>query len=314
LFCNGNLSGTSYAEKCLLSQRNNQLHRESHMMKKAVLGSALATVVTTPTAALAQATSPHSLTANVAITSDYRFRGISQTFGEGFFKPGPAIQGGIDYSHASGLYIGNWNSNVSGNQFPNGASIEMDFYGGWKKTWGDVGLDIGTIYYFYPSSEFSATTVIGTPTTEKPNHWEIYVGGSWKWLSAKYFYSLTNYFGASEDVVVSVVGCNPTTICVPLGRNGDTQGTQYLTGSFNHEILPKLTLGASLGYTWVANYSALDYLDYKVGVTYDWNSWMLGANFIGTNADEKYWYAVNGQGKVRETGKPGLVLSVGRTF
>jgi uncharacterized protein (TIGR02001 family) len=280
-------------------------------MKKALLASALATVVTIPTAALAQATSPHSLTANVAITSDYRFRGISQTFGEGFFKPGPAIQGGIDYSHASGLYIGNWNSNVSGNQFPNGAGIEMDFYGGWKKTWGDVGLDIGTIYYFYPGAKFPA----GFGTFEQPENWELYVGGSWKWFSAKYFYSLTDYFGLTQNVIQNFVGCNPNQLgCVPLPPNGGTQGTSYLTGSFNYEVLPKLTLNVSAGYTWVRHYDQLDYFDYKVGATYDWNSWMLGAYIIGTDADERYFFAVNGEGKVREVGKPGLVLSVGRTF
>src|SRR5690349_701525 len=58
-------------------------------------------------AAPAEAKSPHTFTGNMTIISDYRFRGISQTFGK------PAIQGGIDYSHASGFYLGNWNSNVS---------------------------------------------------------------------------------------------------------------------------------------------------------------------------------------------------------
>ena len=89
----------------------------------------------------------------MTIATDYRFRGISQTFGEGFFAPGPAIQGGIDYSHSSGFYLGNWNSNISGNQYPNGSSIEMDFYGGWKGTWDDFGLDVGTIYYVLPGRD-----------------------------------------------------------------------------------------------------------------------------------------------------------------
>src|SRR3990172_5333758 len=77
------------------------------------------------------AQSPHSLSGNAGLFSSYRFRGIDQTFGK------PAIQGGIDYSHASGLYLGNWNSNVSeGAGFP-AANLEMDFYGGWKKSFGD---------------------------------------------------------------------------------------------------------------------------------------------------------------------------------
>ena len=67
----------------------------------------------------------HSFTANVSLVSDYRFRGVSQTFKQ------PAIQGGFDYVHSSGFYVGNWNSNVSGNSFTDG-SIEMDLYGGYK--------------------------------------------------------------------------------------------------------------------------------------------------------------------------------------
>lgn len=288
-------------------------------MKKLLLGSTLAAALAAPAAAFAQAPAPtpeHTLTGNMTIATDYRFRGISQTFGEGFFTIGPAIQGGIDYSHSSGFYLGNWNSNVSGNQYPNGSSIEMDFYGGWKGSWGDWGLDVGTIYYAYPGgTKFIAFDVNGNQDKQTINNWEAYIGGSWKWFSAKYSYSFTNYFGLNANVINTVVGCNPNSnTCTPLARNGDTKGTQYLTGAFNYEIMPKLTLGASLGYTWVNNYGKLDYLDYKVGVTYDLAGWLLGANIIGTDADKKYWYAVNGDGKVRDIGTVGLVLSIGKTF
>ena len=70
--------------------------------------------------------SAHQFTANVALVSDYRFRAISQSFNE------PAIQGGFDYSHASGFYAGTWASSVSDNLYLNGAGIEWDFYGGFK--------------------------------------------------------------------------------------------------------------------------------------------------------------------------------------
>lgn len=290
-------------------------------MNKSLIASAAVAVLAVPIAATAQAPAPaaatpeHTLTGNMTIATDYRFRGISQTFGEGFFKMGPAIQGGIDYSHSSGIYLGNWNSNVSGNTYPNGSGIEMDFYGGWKKTWGDWGLDVGTIYYLYPNAKYPTTNALGVPGFTTVKNWELYVGGSWKWFSAKYFYALTDYFGLNADAVNSWIACNPNEIgCVPLARNGDTKGTSYLTGAFNYEIVPKVTLGASIGYTWVRHYGALDYFDYKVGVTYDWAGWLLGANLIGTNADKKYWYAVNGEGTVRDVGTFGLVLSVGKTF
>jgi len=281
----------------------------------AALVTGLAQAQTTPAPAPA-ATPEHTLTGNMTITNDYRFRGLSQTFGEGFWDWAPAIQGGIDYSHSSGLYLGNWNSNVSGNQFPNGSSIEMDFYGGWKHSWGDFGLDVGTIYYAYPGAKLPGqspgSTVNNNFTTAK--NWEAYVGGSWKWFSLKYFYSFTDYFGLSEDVIQGFVGCNPNRSCSPLPRNGDTKGTQYLNGAFNYEIMPKLTLTATAGYTWVKNYEDLSYFDYKVGVVYDWSGWLLGASIIGTDANKNYWYAVNGQGKVKEIGTAGLIVSIGRTF
>ena len=137
-------------------------------MKKLLLASAAAAAFTT-SVAQAQAPAPtpeHTVTGNMTIATDYRFRGISQTFGEGFFTPGPAIQGGIDYSHSSGFYLGNWNSNISGNQYPNGSSIEMDFYGGWKGQWDDFGLDVGTIYYLYPGG----TKLFGVDSAGNVHH------------------------------------------------------------------------------------------------------------------------------------------------
>jgi uncharacterized protein (TIGR02001 family) len=259
--------------------------------------------------------SPHTLTGNLTLVTDYRFRGISQTFGGSNFW-GPAIQGGFDYSHASGFYAGNWNSNVSGNTFPNGSSIEMDFYGGWKKTWDDWGLDLGTIFYYYPNSKYpSGVNQFGEVNSfSNTNNWEIYVGGSWKFLSLKYYYALTDYFGLTEGVIQNWVGANPNTGASPLSPNGGTRGTQYLVASASYEIIPKVTLLGSAGYTWVKNYADLSYFDYKVGVVYDWNSWLLGLALVGTNANKDYWYAVNGEGKVRELGAFNAVLSIGRTF
>src|SRR2546429_6197344 len=96
-------------------------------MRKSILSLAVAAAVLVPGLAAAQTPAPSPLTGNITLISDYRFRGISQTFDK------PAIQGGFDYAHASGLYAGNWNSNVSqGAGFP-GGNIEMDFYGGFKK-------------------------------------------------------------------------------------------------------------------------------------------------------------------------------------
>ena len=101
----------------------------------------------------AAGTRPHSCAAPTPdrqrrnLATDYRFRGISQTF------KNPALQGGLDYAHASGFYIGNWNSSVSGLTYPNGAGLEMDLYGGYKKTIGDFGFDVGLLQYYYPGPD-----------------------------------------------------------------------------------------------------------------------------------------------------------------
>src|SRR4051812_20194465 len=117
-------------------------------MRKSLLALAVASALAVPSLASAQTAapaaapaSPHTFTGNMGLVTEYRFRGIDQTYGK------PAIQGGFDYSHSSGLYVGNWNSNVnSGAGYPAG-NIEMDFYGGYKPTFGDWAFDIGTIYY-----------------------------------------------------------------------------------------------------------------------------------------------------------------------
>src|SRR6266850_5266808 len=144
------------AQEMLRTKRHfyTSLNLQGDLMRKSVLSLAVTAAIAVPGIAAAQAPAPATspVTGNMTIASDYRFRGISQTY------KGPAIQGGVDYAHASGLYLGNWNSNVSSVMYPGGSAIEMDFYGGWKKAFGDFGLDLGTIYYYYPNAEFNSNT------------------------------------------------------------------------------------------------------------------------------------------------------------
>lgn len=97
-----------------------------------------------------------TFSANVAFTSEYLFRGISQT------DDAPAIQGGLDYEvglGGSGVagYLGIWGSNVDFNDGVNGATMEGDFYGGLRGSLGKtgVGWDVGFIYYAYPGAASS---------------------------------------------------------------------------------------------------------------------------------------------------------------
>ena len=108
------------------------------------------------------------VTGTVTATSDYDFRGITQT------AKGPALQGSLDYSHASGFYIGAWGSNVDFGDCCD-ENVEIDIYTGFRG--GDtLTYDVGAIYYTYP----------GADDIDFP---EIYASLGWKWLSGKIWYS-----------------------------------------------------------------------------------------------------------------------------
>lgn len=295
-------------------------------MRKTTIAAILATAaLAVPNLAAAQAAaapaaapaSPHTFTGNVGLFSEYRFRGIAQTFGK------PAIQGGFDYSHASGFYLGNWNSNVNeGAGFPAG-NIEMDLYGGWKNTWGDWGLDVGLIYYMYPGSDASASTVPATtivnPRDATRTHngsisnTEIYIGGSWKWVSLKYYHSIGDYFSQPGTKGSNYLDLTGT---YDLGNGWGIVGH---VGSFRLKGWDNGTDATKANYT-----------DWKLGVTKDINGWVLGAAYIDTSgkgscnpANPGYYCFANqvpntgigtGTAKFKDASKGIVVLSVSKTF
>jgi uncharacterized protein (TIGR02001 family) len=290
-------------------------------MRTTLIALSLAVVAGVPSVAAAQSAAPapaaapsdHTITGNVGLFSEYRFRGISQTFAK------PALQGGFDYAHSSGIYLGNWNSNVSsGAGFPAG-NLEMDFYGGWKKSWGDWGLDVGAIYYYYPGTDANAAAGTTIPNFRTPanghngkiDNKEIYIGGSWKWISAKYYYSLDDYF--------SLPG---------------TKGSSYLDLSATYDLGGGWGVVGHVGSLKVKGYSIgtdgsnADYTDWKIGVTKDIAGWVFGASYIDTNAKGSncgtanagfYCFANSlpngGAGtKFKDAGKSVVVLSVSKSF
>ncbi|QEL63543.1 hypothetical protein OTERR_00670 [Oryzomicrobium terrae] len=258
--------------------------------------------------ASAEPASPHTLTANVGLFSSYRFRGIDQTYGQ------PALQGGFDYSHASGFYVGNWNSNVaSGAGFP-GGNLEMDFYGGWKQTFGDFGVDLGALLYYYPGS--GKGPLVGKTGGETVTNKELYVAGSWKFVTLKYSYAIDDYFAAK--------GINASGAAT--GRS--TAGTSYLDLSANYDLGDGWGVNAHVGQLYFKNVHNGDYTDWKVGVTKDLSGWVVGASYVGTNAKgscsgvgvNPYCFAksIDTDGNVSSSkhnaGKGIAVLSVSRTF
>jgi hypothetical protein len=282
-------------------------------MRKRIVSLAFAAAASVSGLAAAQtpAPTPSPLTGNITLVTDYRFRGITQTWGQ------PAIQGGFDYAHASGIYLGNWNSNVSETAgFPNG-NLEMDFYGGFKKAFGDFGLDVGAIYYYYPGTNAAGNgtqavvnfdrAAAGSPGavagSGKVSNLEGYIGGSWKWFSAKLFYALDDYF--------SIPGTN---------------GTKYWDFAGNYEMGNGWTLIGHIGRLDVKDYSSANYTDYKLGVTKDFSGWLAGASLIGTNAKgdcsatsvQPYCFirldGATASLQTKDAGKPTVVFSFGKTF
>jgi uncharacterized protein (TIGR02001 family) len=297
-------------------------------MKKLLLASAIsglfavstiASAQTAPAAPAAAPTPEHTFTGNIGLFSDYRFRGISQTFKQA------AVQGGFDYSHSSGLYLGTWASNVTGTPsfgpgYQNG-SLEWDMYGGYKGSIvEDLGFDVGLLYYYYPNARYVV------PTKDKYNNTEIYGALTWKWLTAKYNYAISDYFGTNSNTFGGFCGVNSSGLQfvrtnAPNGCFGATpggsRGSGYLDISAAYELAPKLNLLAHVGHLSVANYSQFNYNDYKLGLTYEYNGFVFGASYISTDAKAPFYRAVEGTGTgldVRDTQKGTILLSVSKTL
>lgn len=221
---------------------------------------ALATLVLAPTLASAQ------LTANVSLTSNYKFRGQDQHFVESSaFKP--ALQGGFDYAHDSGFYVGNWNSTV---KWLSNNSLESDLYGGYKFKAAGVDFDLGLITYLYPGNSVGNTT-------------EIYAGATWGPVTAKYSSTV------SKDYFYWY-------------GNGKGRGTGYFNLAYAQELAKGLTLKASLGYTnfkgALNNAGTPDYTDYSLGLSYDLgNGFSLAGTLIGATKKDAgaFIYLENGK-------------------
>jgi len=112
------------------------------------------------------------LTANVTLTSNYVTNGISQT------DNNPALQGGLDYEHQSGFYVGAWASNVD-------LGYEADVYVGYMKAVDNLGFDVGYTSFNYTDSNFEEDT------------YEIYIGCICK--VALLFYSVGEYQGLDYE-------------------------------------------------------------------------------------------------------------------
>lgn len=216
--------------------------------------------------------------ANVGLFSQYVFRGLTQT------NEKPALQGGFDVSHESGLYAGVWASNISWISDANpaaSASLEADLYAGFKYPFNDwLTGDVGILHYAYPGSFPDGFTDADTD--------ELYLGLDAKWISLRYSYSLGDTFGSA-----------------------DTHGSSYIDLTLTQALFAGINGTAHLGrqhYTG-ANSSLLSYTDWKLGLSRDFSGYTLGAFYTGTNATDA-GYTVKG----KNLGRDKFVLSVSHTF
>lgn len=182
--------------------------------------------------------SPHTVTGNLTFVSDYQYRGISQT------DEDPAVQGGFDYAHASGLYAGIWGSNV---EF-GAANLEVDVYGGYSGTSGDLGYNVGVLQYLYPDYDDANTT-------------EVYGGITYKGFGLKASYSLSDYFDVD-----------------------DSDGTVYWDASYTYTFANNMALGLHYGYT-AGEGAQDDYADWKIGVTAPVGKFTVGLAYTDTDID-----------------------------
>lgn len=249
-----------------------------------------------PETAPAAPASPHTFTGNVAAVSNYVFRGISQTSGD------PAIQGGFDYSHASGFYAGTWASNVSwvtDNIATASNSMELDLYAGYKGSLpADFGYDLGVLTYVYPGSRTDGGTGL------KPDSTEIYGALTYKWLTVKYSYSLTELFGWADTGTA----------------NGKTKGSGYLDATLSYDMGNGLTLIGHAGHQKINGRSSASYSDYKIGVTKDIGFGVLGLAATSTNADgecsagQDYCWGIAPGKKTYDAGKSAVFVSFSKTL
>lgn len=193
---------------------------------------------------------PHSVTANVGLTSQYVYRGLTQT------NQRPAIQGGADYAHLSGFYAGTWLSNVSwfsDTNAGNSNSLEWDLYTGFRKSWSNgFSADVGYLRYEYPGNYPALPAGTVEPHTD-----EAYAAIGWKWATLKYSYAFSDLFGVEDSKGSDYLDL---TLTVPLGKQFSIAahaGRQSFSGATNDALYSYDDYRVTLNYVFAPGWTAL---------------------------------------------------------
>ncbi|MDP3701723.1 MAG: TorF family putative porin [Hylemonella sp.] len=250
-----------------------------------------ALALTAGTSAMAQ------LSYNVGAVSDYRFRGIEQSAGQ------PSVQGGVDYAHSSGFYVGAWAaSNIKWVKEFNGASkgdYELDLYGGYKFEVKGVALDVGVISYNYPGNDSGGANTLGGSTNyTKADTIEAYVGATYSVATLKYFQSQGDFLG-----------------------NRDTNGSRYWDLSATFDLGSGFTLVPHYGIQTIPTNSTsnasntANYADYALTLTKDFGKGLTASiAAIGTDAKRSFYTSSAAFGNERYYGKDTVVVGVKYAF
>jgi uncharacterized protein (TIGR02001 family) len=244
------------------------------------LAAALA-ITALPAVAQAQAAAPLSF--NVSLTSDYRYRGISQS------RLRPALQGGVDYALPGGFYVGAWASTIRwiedagriAGVDTDDTGLEVDFYGGYKAELAPgVGFDVGLLQYWYPDNQLDRIA-------DDANTTEAYAALSYGPATLKYSHSLTTLFGFP-----------------------DSEGSGYLDLSATFDVGNGILVTPHVGRQRVRRNGAFSYTDYSLSVSKDVAGFILSGAFVGTDTDHAHYPSPAN----KNLGKNGLVVSVKKVF
>jgi len=214
-------------------------------------------------------TAKYTVTSNVGLVSNYIFRGIAQTSGN------PAIQGGMDFAHVGGFYAGVWGSNVSwiadsGAVGSGSVTMELDTYFGFKKsTNDDMSFDLGYLRYNYLGNYTAAATYAMADTAE------VYAAFIYKFLTAKYSYSVLNQFLTVAD--------EKGTNYIEVNANYTIPDTSYtLIGHVGKQTYNKSAIASDATYT-----------DYKVGLAKDFSGYVVTLAYTSTDAKDAFYKYAN---------------------
>jgi uncharacterized protein (TIGR02001 family) len=233
------------------------------------------TAAPAPAAPAAAAAPENTLAYNVGVVTDYRYRGISQS------RLKPAAQGGIDFSHTSGAYVGAWASTIQWVKDAGGSSdLELDIYGGYKGTAGPVSYDVGVLSYVYPSNGLATSA----------NTTEIYGAGTIGPATLKYSHALTNTFGFANS-----------------------KNSGYLDLSATFDAGNGFSIVPHIGHQRIAGTgnSIYAYTDYSLTVIKDFgNGLAVSAAVVGSDVADGLYVTPAG----KNTGKNGVVVGLKYSF